>query len=219
MRHSKTPENRAIQAVSTLKAIDVAIDNDDLSIAEIRHHVVTLSQSLGYDRYFSGEFFEHSIAIKPTSISKIKNRLSVIGLGMPIHHPTEEAFKTINENNSYISTSLELLARIADGHEDCIHSPFTILAPHVKQPLTGHRHCMKLEAVRFAIGSDLRPDVQSIYVQVYGKDYVAFRRSTIDGLEQSDMISKVTHGLAHKALDILSDPYTVPPAHHYKEDE
>lgn len=196
----KTRENRAFQAVSILRELDTALDDDDLELDEVLGYITLLSQNLGNDTVTTGQFYSQEIIPKTKAIGYVRQNMAAIGLRMPLRFPSEESFKTVNAHPGYVPAAIDLVSRMAEGHEECRIGVRDVLFSPVKVPLGEHRHCVKLEVVRFILGTDMSFAQRDLYARVYAQEYETFRRGATDELYANDIIDATVHSMAHIAL-------------------
>ncbi len=198
-----TRESRALQAVSTLRLLEGALDDPELSLNEASGHLILLSQSLGNDSITTSQFYRHEIAPDTPEIGRIRHNMAAIGISLPLRYPSDEAFRTIAEDPRYMPAAIDLMGHSLDTeHDDCpVSVRDTIYSQKPMQPCRmGSQNCDKREAVRLILGTDLSLAQRNMYARVYGDDYEAFRRTAIDELREQGSIGDLVHSMAHKAL-------------------
>lgn len=197
----QTREGRALQAVSTLYGLDGALDDEMLGLEEIRGHVTALSRSFVNDDITTDQFYAYEIDdLRIETAGHIRHNLAAVGLRMPLRFPSEETFKTINEHPDYVPAAINLISRLYEGHETCHMDVRDIIFSQKPTRSHEHRHCLKLDTVRFAMGTDMSIAERDAYIRVYGTDYVMFRQAAIDALYANDTINGTVHSMAHVAL-------------------
>lgn len=193
-------ENRARKAAAMLRGLDLALNDNDIGLEDIHMYVTALSRQLGNDDFTGNHYFAREVITPTGQMAHVRQNLAAIGLRLPLRFPSDEVFMTITEQPDYMPAAVDLLDRITEGHEGCQLPVRDVIFSQKKVQGVGHQHCMKLEATRFVLGTDMDMTERDMYARVYGDSYIAFRRAAADELYERKIIDGTVHAMAHAAL-------------------